>query len=327
MLRAAMLLIPIGSTAAAVEPEQAATEEAPLTIAAIEAASYDGGALPDGRSAITVKVQVLLDRAGISPGIIDGYKGGMSESAIRAFEAREDLEVDGVMDPAVWEALGGPAAEGITGSYRIAPSDFKDIVAPLPTDYAELAEREALGYTRVSEKIAEAFHMDEDFLRALNPDVRFGSGDAVGVVWPGRDLKARVARVEIDKKSQRLLALNDAGAVVANYPVTVGSDETPSPSGEVKVMGIALMPTYTYDPDVNFQQGDNTEVLELPPGPNGPVGSVWIDLSKPTYGIHGTPEPASLFSAQSHGCVRMTNWDARELAGMIAEGATVVFLE
>ena len=125
----------------------------------------------------------------------------------------------------------------------------------------------------------------------------------------------------------RLAAFDAEGTMIVNYPVTVGSDETPSPSGIVEVVAVAIGPNYTYDPSKNFEQEGNGETLIVPPGPNGPVGAVWIDLSKPTYGLHGTPDPARLFETHSHGCVRLTNWDARELAGLVGQGVTVAFIE
>lgn len=298
-----------------------------FTAADIDAVGYSGGPLPEGQSALTVKVQVLLDRADISPGIVDGWKGGMSTSAIQAFETREGLPVDGVMDAQVWDALGGDAAAPITSQYTITPEDTDRIGGTLPTDYAEIAQMDWIHYTSVAEKLAEDFHMDEEFLELMNPGASFTAGETITVVVPTEDAAGEVAEIEINKTTSRLTARDASGAIIANYPVAVGSSQTPSPSGTVEVNAVAFEPTYSYNPDLNFQQGDNDEFLTLPPGPNGPVGLVWIDLSKPTYGIHGTPEPASLFSAQSHGCVRMSNWDALELAEMVSAGTTVRFVE
>ena len=296
-----------------------------LTAEDIDGATYDGGDLPDGQSALTAKLQVLLDRSGISPGVVDGYKGGMSESAIRAFEAREGFEVDGVVDQEVWAALGGPEASSVTMTYTITEEDAQT-VPEIPTDYAERAEMERLGYVRVSEAVAEKFHMDEDFLLLLNEGAAFEAGAEVTVVDPGEQADGEVTRIVIDKQTRRVLAYS-GDAVLTNYPAGIGSDETPSPSGTVSVEAVAVEPNYTYNPDENFQQGDNDEKLILPPGANGPVGLIWIDLSEPTYGIHGTPEPAKLFEQNSHGCVRLSNWDAQELAQLVSEGIEVEFRE
>jgi lipoprotein-anchoring transpeptidase ErfK/SrfK len=169
--------------------------------------------------------------------------------------------------------------------------------------------------------------MDEDFLIALNPDAAFAEGETISVVDPGEPLDRDVKYIRVLKRLSRLSAYDTAGRLVADYPVTIGSDTMPSPEGIVRVIAIAHDPTYHYDPEVNFQQGENTDPLILPPGPNGPVGSVWIDLSRPTYGIHGTPEPSVLFQKSSHGCVRLTNWDAQELAATVREGTVVEFVE
>ncbi len=294
---------------------------------AIRAATYDGGTLAEGQSGLAVKLQVLLDRAGISPGVIDGYKGGMTESALRAYEAQQGLPVDGVLDADVWARLGGDRAAPTVTQYVITAEDTRGRSEPLPNDYAELAELDRLDFTSVAEKLAERFHMDEDFLEALNPDAKFIEGEEITVTDPGAPTEATVQRIEVDAKSQRLAAYDADGKMVANYPVTIGSQQTPSPSGEHEVTAVAIDPTYTYQPEVNFQQGDNDETLVLPPGPNGPVGNVWIDLSKPTYGIHGTADPATLFKERSHGCVRLTNWDAQELAEMVEVGAKVAILQ
>ncbi|SDY86846.1 L,D-transpeptidase family protein [Citreimonas salinaria] len=314
----------VAPAAALVTPGNALAQPNPDAVAQ---ATYESGPLPEGQSAITVVVQVLLDRAAISPGVIDGWRGPMSRSAIRAFEAREGLEPDGRMDRAVWDALGGSDAGDVLRSYRITEDDASGLSEPLPEDYSELAARDWLGYTRVSERLAEKFHMDEGFLLELNPGAAFAAGETLVVAAPGERIKPDVTRVEVRKAVGRVAAFDDEGTMVANYPATVGSDQLPSPSGRHEVEAIAIEPTYTYKPDKNFQQMDNTETLRLPPGPNGPVGDVWIDLSKPTYGIHGTSEPDVLFQSQSHGCVRLTNWDARELAGMVTAGIPVIFVE
>lgn len=299
----------------------------PLTAEAIEAAAYDGRDLPRRPSPITVKFQVLLDRAGISPGVIDGHRGGMSESALRAFELREGLMVDGVLDPEVWDRLSGASAGPVLTEYVITAEDAADLTPEIPEDYADKAALSALGYQRASERLAERFHMDEDFLLALNPESGFGEGETISVADVGEPLEAEVARIEVRKGTGRLAAFDARGGMVANYPVTVGSEDSPSPEGVVHVVSVAFDPTYHYDPAVNFQQGDNDEPLTLPAGPNNPVGSIWIDLSRPTYGLHGTPEPDGLFEVQSHGCVRLTNWDAEELGGMVKEGTVIEFVE
>lgn len=305
-----------------------AQNAAPFTTADIEAVQYDGGDLPSGRSALTAKVQILLDRSGVSPGVVDGFRGGMSESAIMAFERRAGLPMDGRMDPHVWNLLQAFIGAPLTQSYTITEADAQGLVDAIPTDYAEKAQMTAMAFTSVAERLAERFHMDEKFIAFLNPGVALVPGATIQVTVPAPPQRTKVTRIIVDKATRRVAAYDANGRMIVDYPATVGSDATPSPSGDHKVVTVALNPNYTYNPARNFQQGDNDRALIIPPGPNGPVGTVWIDLSKPSYGIHGTPTPSQLFQNQSNGCVRLTNWDAEELARLVQPGITTVeFLE
>lgn len=289
----------------------------------IEAATFTGD-LPSGKSAITAKVQLLLDRSGISPGVVDGFKGGMSESALKAFQRRAGLPVDGRLTAEVWDILQAYAHKSMTQDYTITEEDAADLVPEIPRDYALQAQMTHLGYTSVAEKLGERFHMDEKFLAYLNPGVALEPGNTIKVMQPAPRIRGAVTRILIDKATRRVAAYDAGGNLIADYPATIGSDAMPSPSGSHTVRAVAVNPTYHYNPRINRQQGDNDRPLTLPPGPNNPVGSVWIDLSKPTYGIHGTMTPSRLFVNQSSGCVRLTNWDASELAKMVQPGVTTV---
>ncbi|MGP9806130.1 L,D-transpeptidase family protein [Paracoccus sp. NSM] len=301
-----------------------AQEDRRFTAAEIEAAQYDGATLPEGRSALTAKVQLLLDRSGTSPGVIDGFKGGMSQSAIKAFERRAGLPMDGVMDPHVWNLLQAFAERPVTQNYTITEADAQGLVAAIPTDFAEKAQMESMGYTSVAERLAERFHMDERFIQMLNPGIDFVPGATIQVMAPNPPIRGEVTRIIIDKENRRVAGYNARGVMLVDYPATIGSSATPSPVGTHNIATVAINPNYTYNPAVNFQQGDNDRKLVIPPGPNGPVGTVWIGLTKPTYGIHGTPTPSQLFRNQSMGCVRLTNWDAEELARLVQIGGTTV---
>ncbi|WP_342870447.1 L,D-transpeptidase [Hoeflea sp. AS60] len=294
-----------------------------MDAASINSATFVGEQLPEGQSPLAVNLQILLDRAGASPGVIDGYSGDNVEKAIRGFEQVNKLPVDGLIDQKLWDALQALGSEVIV-SYTITEEDDSGLSADLPKDYAELAKLDKIGFTSVQEKLAERFHMDMDFLAELNPGAAFTPGETISVADPGTDQQAEVTSLVADKSEARLLAYDASQTLIAIYPVTIGSSSTPSPTGIHTVNAVAIDPTYSYNPK-NFVQGDNKEPLTLPPGPNGPVGNVWIDLSEPTYGIHGTPEPSKIDKASSHGCVRMTNWDAMELAHMVSEGVTVEF--
>lgn len=316
-----LLAIAAATFAAAVTLGNA--DAAPMDPSAINTATFTGEQLPEGQSALAVRLQVLLDRAGASPGVIDGYSGENVEKAIRGFEQVNGIEADGLMDQSVWDTLQAMGSDVIV-SYTITEEDASGLSAELPDDYAELAKLDHLGFTSVREKLAERFHMDEDLLSDLNPGAQFVAGETIAVADPGNDQEAEVASLVADKSAARVLAYDTTQTLIAIYPVTIGSSSTPSPTGTHTVNGVAIDPTYSYNPK-NFVQGNNTDPLTLPPGPNGPVGDVWIDLSEPTYGIHGTAHPSRIDKTSSHGCVRMTNWDARELAHMVSEGVTVEF--
>lgn len=325
-LLAASLLLLLAAPAGAQQPLTAAAINA-ADISAQPASPAGAPATPGAEvkpSAAMVRLQVLLDRAGASPGVIDGFDGDNVRKAIFAFETMRGLPADGQPDPEVLQALetGGP----VIGTYDIRPDDVAAIVPPIPADYAEMAKRDFLGYTSVPEELAERFHMDEDLLVTLNPGSSFTAGETIAVAAYGPDLEGQVARIEADKTLRQVRAYDAGDRLIAAYPATIGSEDNPSPSGTHLVEGVAPMPTYTYNPKINFQQGGNTSVLTIPPGPNGPVGSMWIDLSEPTFGIHGTPEPSKIDKTASHGCVRLTNWDANELAKLVKPGVPVVFI-
>nr|WP_245571430.1 L,D-transpeptidase [Neorhizobium alkalisoli] len=272
-----------------------------------------------------VLLQVLLDRAGSSPGVIDGFYGENVSKALAGFEAIRGLPVDGKPDPEVITQL--PLGEPAIQPYVISRDDGEKLVKRIPEDYAEQAEMEHLGFTSVAERLSERFHMDLDLLKALNPASRFSVGETISVTIPSPEKEGEVKRIEARRRGGQVLAFAEDGSILAVYPATIGSDETPSPSGKSKVKGVARMPSYVYNPKLNFQQGNNKKVLKLPAGPNNPVGTVWIDLSQPTYGIHGTPEPSLIDKAGSHGCIRLTNWDAEELAAMVKPGVAVEFTD
>lgn len=273
-------------------------------------------------------LQILLDRAGASPGVIDGRFGSNVDKALAAYNEMTGTSLKSTDAAGIKQALletGGDAF----GSYTITPEDAAGpYVASIPTDYSEKAMLERMAFTSVTEMLAERFHMDETYLKALNPEANFNRpGTIVKVANFGKLVNKPVARIVADKGLKQVRAYNEAGQLVAAYPATIGSGDTPSPTGIHAVSRIALDPNYTYNPKINFKQGENDKVLTIPPGPNGPVGSVWIALDKPTYGIHGTPDPSKIGKTESHGCVRLTNWDARELAKIVKAGVPVEFIE
>ncbi|CAH1693389.1 YkuD domain-containing protein [Hyphomicrobiales bacterium] len=277
-----------------------------------------------------VKTQTLLARQGISPGEIDGMDGDNYRKAIAEFRRQRNLGAGDVVDEATWRALQGDTSKDILRDYSVTKEDMKSkFVGRIPHDYARQARMKRLGYQNAREMFAERFKMSEDLLRSLNPKARYRRpGEMLYVISAARKLPSDDARtIEADKAMSLVRALNAAGETIASYPATIGSTDTPSPEGEYQVVRVVRNPSYHYDPVKNFQQGRNKRRLVLAKGPNNPVGTVWIELSKPTFGIHGTPEPSRIGKTSSHGCVRLTNWDAQELAQLVKPGTTVRFID
>ena len=273
------------------------------------------------------QLQVVLDRAGFSPGVIDGKWGSNVANAMAAWnEAKGKIRLS---DPTVLSKELASSGGNAFYQHTLTNADVTGPFTPkIPIDYSQKALLKNLSYTSVYEKMAERFHMSEAYLRFLNPGKNFKkSGTRINVVAPGTVKRTKVHYIIADKNREQVRAYDRNGKLVTAYPATIGSSATPSPSGTHSIERIALDPNYTYNPKKNFQQGDNDKILTIPPGPNGPVGSVWIALSKPTYGIHGTPNPDTIGKTNSHGCIRLTNWDARELAKMVSKGVTVKFVE
>ncbi len=302
---------------------------AELSLESVNSAVYqeDAKADPDTPQPFLIRLQILLDRANISPGVIDGLPGDNVAKAVRAYEEREGLEADGKVDEKLWSSLTERDQSPVLETYKVTPEDLAEkYVEKLPEDYAKLAEMKWLGYRGPREMLAERFHMDEDLLRALNPKADFNAkGSEIVVANPGKKAEGKVSRITVYRSRGQVYGFDRDEKLLVVYPATIGSKDSPSPTGVHKVKGVAMEPTYSYRPDVNFQQGSNDEPLKIPAGPNGPVGLVWIDLSEPTYGIHGTADPELIDKTQSHGCVRLTNWDADELAHLVKPQVPVEF--
>lgn len=290
-----------------------------------KSASFGGRG--DGVDPAMIRLQVLLDRSRFSPGVIDGLAGDNVAKAIEAYERANGLEPDGKPDEALLAKLSEGDGKAVLTRYTIKEGD---VVGPfldaLPEKLEDMAKLEALSFTSPRELLAEKFHMDEDLLAALNGGADFSrAGTVITVVQVStREEKKSVTRIEIDKTKGALYAYGDGDELAAFYPASIGSAGRPSPTGTHEVRTIAAEPKYYYNPKkLSFSGVEAEGLLEIAAGPNNPVGSVWIDLTEETYGIHGTPEPSLIAKSQSHGCVRLTNWDAEELAGIVKKGTRV----
>lgn len=267
------------------------------------------------------KVQALLNWHQNAVGGVDGYWGKNTRKAMQTFQHAQGLSVTDTLNEETWQALtknNKLATQPVLVNYALTEADVTIKTTQIPASAEDKAKLDGMYYESLIEGLAEKFHMSEGYLKALNPNSSFEVGDIITVYNPSTPNNKPVSRVVADKETQTLYAYDDKDNLLASYPTTVGSTATPSPTGTHTVKVKVHEPNYTYTAE------DGSKSI-IPPGPNNPVGSVWIGLSKPSYGIHGSPDPARISRQASAGCVRLTNWDALALLGAIQNGATVEF--
>jgi lipoprotein-anchoring transpeptidase ErfK/SrfK len=300
-----------------------------LSADSVEHAEYSRERTSHVSDAVMLRAQILLDRAAISPGQLDAKDGENMRHALAAFQELHGLDPTGKLDRETWQELTRDADEPAMVEYTIKQEDVKGpFTQRIPHGFENMAELSRLAYTSPLDLLAEKFHVAPSVLQRLNPGKHFdAAGDSILVPNVGpRNAEARVAVIEVDKRTKDVRALSANGDLIAFYPASVGSKEKPAPTGRYKVRSIAHDPTYHYDPSFHFK-GAPDRKLTIAAGPRNPVGVVWIDLSKPSYGIHGTPDPSRIGKTQSHGCIRLTNWDALDLARRVHKGTPVEFLD
>ncbi len=275
-----------------------------------------------------VRAEVLLDRAAFSPGVIDGRMGENVKHALIAYDQTHGLQPSGELDEATWKSLTSADGAPVLKTYTITQQDAAGPYEPsVGEDFVKMSKVKALGYTSPLQMLSQRFHMDEQFLQALNPGADLSkAGTQITVVDPGQSTLPAVKTIDVNKKMAQVTAYDESHKVVAVFPATVGSTTRPSPKGTWKITGVSQNPDYMYDPSKLTWGPKHAGKLHIPPGPNNPVGVVWIALSAPDYGIHGSPDPHVIGKTASHGCVRLTNWDAEELSKAVKPGVKVTFV-
>jgi len=332
----------IWATACLINPAQAVP-----TLPSNSAASSRIGL--EGLNITILRAQVLLDRAGFGPGVLDGRKGRFFSTALAGFQHARGLPVTGQLDAASQAALRLDTGATII-RMTLKEDAFRALFTPdIPARIHDQAALPYLGYRNLLEKLAERFHTTPQTLLTMNPALatpRAGMALLLpGILPANRDypetlsaewremlatlnidaVQPKAKKIVVDKSESVLKVYDDQEKLVAQFPATLGSAFDPLPLGDWVVKGAAFMPTYHYSPDLFWDADSSDAKATLKPGPNSPVGVVWIDLNIPHYGIHGTPEPSRIGRSQSHGCVRLSNWDAARLAQMISPATPAVF--
>lgn len=306
----------------------AAESTTALTAEVVNESGIDELVGVNANRAAVLRAQILLDRAHFSPGEIDASYGGNMRKAIEAYQTSQALAVNGTVDSATWAALNKDNLPVLT-TYVITAADVAGPFVAIPSSMEAKSKLDALGYTSAIEALAEKFHVSPRLLQALNEGKNLklaGESIVVPNVLSPEPLPA-VTKVLVDRSDSSVSLLDAADKILARFPASTGSKHDPLPVGNWTIKGVAKNPVFHYNPKLFWDADAKSVKAKIPAGPNNPVGVAWIDLSKEHYGIHGTPEPSKIGKTESHGCIRLSNWNASTVAAAVTSGMPAVLQE
>jgi lipoprotein-anchoring transpeptidase ErfK/SrfK len=308
-------------------PKHTLARSATFTADDVQNATQTDPLGPGATGPRVVRAQILLDRARFSPGEIDGHYGANLGAAIRGYQQAHGQQPTGTIDEAMWSSLNADNAP-LFETYTIPAAGVKGPFRPVPVDIHARAQMDRLGYESVQEELGERFHISPKLLEALNPGKSLDQAGAVILVPKvERPAPPAASRVVVSESHHTVSAYDASGVLIAQYPATMGGPHDPLPVGHWTIATIQQNPTFYYAPGHYWNAGPTESKEKIAPGPNNPVGVVWMGLSKKHYGIHGTPDPKLIGHAQSYGCIRLTNWDAEDLSHMVRRGTPAILQE